>query len=159
MASIPAQASQPEPSGQWVSTLGRHRKLLVAAVVLAVVFGYFAFNAFANATLYYLTVDEAVAQRSELEGQTFQVKGRLAPQSFVRQEGSTLAHFTLQENGAQLEASYDGVLPDLFFNEHTEVVLLGQLEPSGNFLTEQVLVKCPSKYQAYDPSTEQSTQQ
>jgi len=128
-------------------------------VVLAAVFGYFAFTAFANATLYYLTVDEAVAQRSELVGETFQVKGRLMPDSFVRQEGSTLARFVLQENGAQLQASYDGVLPDLFFNEHSEVVLLGQLEPSGNFLTDQVLVKCPSKYQSYEPSTGQSDRQ
>ena len=136
--------------------MGRHRKLLIAAVLLTAVFGYFAFTAFANATLYYLTVDEAVAQRSELEGETFQVKGRLVPQSLVRQEGSTLARFELQENGAQLQASYDGVLPDLFFNEHSEVVLLGQFEPSGHFLTDQVLVKCPSKYQSADQSTEQS---
>ena len=123
--------------------------------MLAAVFGYFAFSAFSSATLYYLTVDEAVAQRSELQGERFQVKGRLIPESFQRQDGSIMASFTLEESGAELHASYNGVLPDLFFNEHSEIVLQGQLGPSDVFATEQVLVKCPSKYQSYEPSSEQ----
>ena len=89
-----------------------------------------------------------VAQQSELVGERFQVKGRLVPSSFQREEGTTVAHFTLEENGAQIQASYDGVLPDLFFNEHSEIVLQGELNSSGLFTTERVLVKCPSKYQA-----------
>ena len=148
MAYIPVQASQPQPSAQWSSVLGKHRKLLIAAVVLATVFTYFAFTAFSDATLYYLKVDEVVAQQSELAGERFQVKGRLVPSSFQREEGTTVAHFTLEENGAQIQASYDGVLPDLFFNEHSEIVLQGELNSSGLFTTERVLVKCPSKYQA-----------
>lgn len=146
MAYVPVQASRPQPPAAWSSVLGKHRKLLIAAAVLATVFSYFAFTAFSSATLYYLTVDEAVAQQSELLGDRFQVKGRLVPDSFQREEGTTLAYFTLEENGAQIQASYDGVLPDLFFNEHSEVVLQGQLQPSGLFTTERILVKCPSKY-------------
>jgi cytochrome c-type biogenesis protein CcmE len=150
MEYTPAQMPPPAASGEFVSALGKHRKLLIAGVVLAVAFGYFGFTAFSSATAYYMPVDEAVALSNELTGQSFQVKGSLVPDSFQRQEGSITARFAVQENGIQLQATYDGVLPDLFFNEHSEIVLHGQFGPSGAFMVDRVLVKCPSKYESYD---------
>lgn len=84
------------------------------------------------------------------ENQVFQIKGRLVPESFDRKNGGILSSFQLQENGFVLEAVYDGVLPDLFFNEHSEIVLLGQFGPEEQFIVNQILVKCPSKYQSAD---------
>jgi cytochrome c-type biogenesis protein CcmE len=129
--------------------LSRHRKLIVAAVLLISGFSYFGFIAFQNATAYYLTVDELVARGPSLTAQSIQVKGTLVPESFVREgNGSTIAHFTLTEGGENLPATYDGVLPDLFFNSHSEIVLSGEYNQSGLFVTDRVLVKCPSKYQS-----------
>ena len=119
MEYTPANQSEPAPRGQFVSALGSHRKLLIAAVVLLVAFGYFGFTAFSSATAYYMTVDEVVALGDKLPSQSFQVKGRLAPASFAREEGTLLAQFTIEENGARLQAAYDGVVPSLFFNEHS----------------------------------------
>ena len=102
-----------------------------------------------NATAYYLTVDELVARGPSLTTQSIQVKGTLVPESFVREgNGSTIAHFTLTEGGENLPATYDGVLPDLFFNSHSEIVLSGEYNQSGTFVTDLVRVKCPSKYQS-----------
>ena len=158
MEYTPAQTPSAGPSGQLTSVLGAHRKLLIAAVVLLAAFGYFAFTAFSGATAYYITVDEVVALGDELPAGAFQVKGSLAPKSFVREEGSLLATFELQENGARVQATYDGVLPDLFFNEHSEIVLGGRFGPSGTFEADRVLVKCPSKYQANDEVPERYIQ-
>ena len=48
-----------------------------------------------------------------------------------------------------MEASYVGVLPDLFFNPHSEIILEGHYDPeSAVFQTDNILVKCPSKYQS-----------
>ena len=132
------------------SFLGRNRKLLIAATVLLIAFGYFSFNAFSSATAYYLTVDEVIAEGHQLADRPFRVKGRLVEGSFRREEASTLAHFRIHDNGVALNATYDGVLPDLFFNEHSEIVLHGQLEPEGLFIADRVLVKCPSKYEAHE---------
>lgn len=131
------------------SLLSRHRRLIIAAVVLLAGFGYFGFVAFQNATAYYLTVDELVARGPSSTPQAIQVKGKLVPDTFVREgNGSTVAHFTLAEGGEELAATYDGVLPDLFFNNHSEIVLLGQYGQSGLFTVDRVLVKCPSKYRS-----------
>ncbi len=154
----PAQTPSVSPSGQPTSVLGAHRKLLIAAVVLLAAFGYFAFTAFSSATAYYMTVDEVVALGDDRPAGALQVKGSLAPKSFVREQGSLLARFDLEENGARVRAIYDGVLPDLFFNEHSEIVLGGQFGSSGTFEANRVLVKCPSKYQADDEVPERYIQ-
>jgi cytochrome c-type biogenesis protein CcmE len=150
MEYTPANQPEPAPRSQFASALGSHRKLLIAAVVLLVAFGYFGFTAFSSATAYYMTVDEVVALGDKLPSQSFQVKGRLTPASFAREEGTLLAQFTIEENGARLQAAYDGVVPSLFFNEHSEIVLNGQFDLSGLFVANRILVKCPSKYQSID---------
>ena len=72
---------------------------------------------------------------------------------------STLSRFALGDKMAdvpgiaagspQLAASYNGVLPDLFFNPHSEIILEGRYDAGdGVFAVDEVLVKCPSKYQS-----------
>ena len=45
-----------------------------------------------------------------------------------------------------LKASYTGVLPDLFFNPHSELILEGSYGTNQVFHADSILVKCPSKY-------------
>ena len=56
----------------------------------------------------------------------------------------------LTEGGEEVAATYDGVVPDLFFNPHSELVLAGEYGPSGVLAADAVLVKCPSKYQSIE---------
>jgi cytochrome c-type biogenesis protein CcmE len=144
----PAGIPTPEEASPPRSVLTRGRKLALVALVVLLAFGYFGYTAFQSATAFYLTVDELVAQGPD-EAQLIQVKGTLVPDSFARAgTTSTLASFLLAENGAQVEATYDGVLPDLFFNPHSEIVLGGVYRDDGRFHADRVYVKCPSKYQA-----------
>ena len=140
----PPSNQRPE---RWMPILGKQRKLFIGIIVLGAVFGYFGFTAFNNATMYYLTVDEAIERSTELENETFQIKGSLVPESFRRSDSGTIAYFTLQEASATIDATYDGIFPDLFFNEHSEIVLQGTFVDSNMFVADQILVKCPSKYQ------------
>ena len=124
--------------------------MVLGAIVLAA-FGYFSYTAFQSAQSFYLTVDELVELGPSGAAQAVQVKGRLVEDSFQREGGtSTLAHFLLSENGVQVDATYDGVLPDLFFNPHSEIVLGGTYEDGGLFVADRVYVKCPSKYQSLE---------
>ena len=92
-------------------------------------------------------------------GRRCALPGALAADTFRRDDGSTLSHFALGDKlpdvpgvspgSPRLQASYVGVLPDLFFNPHSEIILEGHYDAQGQvFATDNILVKCPSKYQS-----------
>ena len=123
------------------------RKLYLAVAMLALAVGFFAFSAFQGAKVYYLTVGEVATADIEV-GKNMRVSGKLLPDSFKREDEGVLAHFTLAEGDDTLAADYNGIVPELFFNEHSEIVLEGHFDAAGVFQSNTVIVKCPSKYQA-----------
>ena len=147
-------AERPVADTRAASGLTTRTKLIVIGLLAAAAFGYFGFVAFQSATAYYLTVDEVVERGPEGVPASLQVKGTLVPDTFSRAgadgEPTTVAVFALEENGAQLDATYQGALPDLFFNPHSEIVLSGTYRADGVFDAERILVKCPSKYQSLE---------
>ena len=134
---------------------GHRTRFVVLGLVVALSVGYMIYAAFPGNALYFLTVSEFMARDSVQDGRTVRVAGKLVDGSFLRQENSTLASFSLTDKeggpaGGQLAASYVGVLPDLFFNPHSEVILEGSYGPGQVFQVNNVLVKCPSKYQSLE---------
>ncbi len=144
-----ALAPLPETQSSEEGALSSHRvKLLIAFVVLVGALGYFIFQAFSGATVYYYTVGEINEIGPSPEGKIVRVSGKLEPDSFHRAAGSTLSEFRLTDGTEILAAAHEGVLPDLFFNEHSEIILEGSYDPNGVFMSENIIVKCPSKYVA-----------
>ena len=123
-------------------------RLLLVGLVTALALGYLVYAAFPGNTLYYLTVDELLDDEESMDGRSVRVVGKLVPDSFNRETGTVRANFALTDQGEFLEATYDGVFPDLFFNPHSDVVLEGRYGVDDVFHTDTVIVKCPSKYQA-----------
>ena len=128
--------------------VGNRVKILVAFIVLVGALGYFSFLAFKGATVYYYTVSEIMVEPATVEGKMVRVSGKLVPDSFSRAEDSTVAHFMLTDGDKIMPAIHNGVLPDLFFNEHSEIILEGSHAPQHAFDSQNVIVKCPSKYVA-----------
>lgn len=144
-----AQDAQPRELGAEARPLGAHRgKLLVVSLLLVLGLGYFAYTAFQGSTVYYLTVSELVNGTSRSSDKIVRVSGKLVPESFQRDGGSPVARFDISDGVHTLKASYRGVVPDLFFNKHSDIVLEGSYRPGGGFDAENVIVKCPSKYEA-----------
>ena len=135
-----------EPDGPQGFFAGQ-RKLYIAVAMLGLAVGFFAFSTFQGAKVYYLTVGEVASTDIEV-GKTMRVSGKLLPESFQREDVGVLAHFTLAEGDYTLSADYNGIVPELFFNEHSEIVLEGYFDADGVFQSNTVIVKCPSKYQA-----------
>lgn len=125
-------------------------KLLIALVVLVGALGYFGFIAFEGATVYYYTVGEMNEVGPTPAGKAIRVSGKLVPETFYRAEGSTTAEFALTDGNMNMSATHQGVLPSLFFNDHSEIILEGTYGPDGTFASENVIVKCPSKYSAVE---------
>jgi cytochrome c-type biogenesis protein CcmE len=137
-----------------------HRtRLLILAGVIGLAVAYMVYAAFPGNTLYFVTVSEFMDDPKLHDGQTLRVAGALAPDTFRREDGTTLSRFRLGDKqpdvpsvapgSLQMEASYVGVLPDLFFNPHSEIILEGHYDGHDQvFATDNILVKCPSKYQS-----------
>lgn len=130
-------------------------RLIILGVVVALAVAYMVYAAFPGNALYFVTVSEFMGGDEYRDGRLIRVSGKLAPDSFQRQSNSTLARFQLLDKdgngrGPSLDASYVGVMPDLFFNPHSEIILEGSYTPERVFETDSILVKCPSKYQSLD---------
>ena len=144
----------------------RTRFIIIAAVVvLALAFMIWA--AFGENTRYFLTVSEFNTKQSGQEitdGQMVRVSGKLVEGSFARPGKSTLSQFQLTDKegaasgSARLPAAYNGVLPDLFFNPHSEIILEGSYGNDGVFHASEILVKCPSKYQELEAEQPQASE-
>lgn len=113
--------------------------LALGLVVLAVVVGVSSFNK--TVTPY---ISFAEARRST---GLVQVNGVLADKEYVmRQEEQFLSFRLRDEAGEVLPVEYRGVIPGNF-DQATSIVAIGRYR-AGTFEAEQLLVKCPSKYQA-----------
>ena len=146
MDATPSQ-QPPELMERPRSFLGGPGKLIIAVSLLVVALGYFGYTAFQGATVFYFTVGELLEREGDV-GETVRVNGKLVPDSFQRDTEGTLARFTLTDGKDVLPAVHDGILPGLFFNEHTEIVLQGVYGDDGIFQSQLVVVKCPSKYES-----------
>ena len=76
-----------------------------------------------------------------------QVNGVLADKEYVmKQEEQYLSFRIKDDRGEVLPIEYRGVIPGNF-DQATSIVAIGRYQ-DGKFEADQLLVKCPSKYQA-----------
>jgi len=148
---LDARAADIDEGGKSGLRSNRTRFIIVAAVVVLGL-GFMIWATFGENTRYFLTVSE-FNDRSEIQdGQMVRVSGKLVEGTFDRGDKSTISQFQLTDKEgvnsgtALLHASYEGVLPDLFFNPHSEIILEGSHGADGVFRANEILVKCPSKY-------------
>ena len=130
-------------------------RFLVLSSVIVLALGYMIYAAFPGNALYFLTVSE-FNDRSDVQyGRVLRVSGVLVEGTFDREGKSLDSQFLITDKDGStpaetLLASYTGVLPDLFFNPHSEIILEGSVGEEQIFQADNILVKCPSKYQSLE---------
>ena len=113
--------------------------LALGLVAVALVIGVTSFNK--TVTPY---ISFAEARRS---AGLVQVNGVLADKQYVmKQEQQYLSFRIKDDRGEVLPVEYHGVIPGNF-DQATSIVAIGRYH-DGKFTAEQLLVMCPSKYQA-----------
>ena len=80
-------------------------RLLVIGIVLALALGYLVYAAFPGNTLYYLTVDEFLADEQNMDGRSIRVVGRLVPESLQRAPSSMERQFSITAKDVVLPAA------------------------------------------------------
>lgn len=137
-------------------------RLIILVLVVGLGLGYMVYAAFPGNALFFMSVGEFLEKEEVQDGRILRVAGKLVDGSYQREGGSTLSYFQLADKDIGIEvrrlpASYVGVLPDLFFNPHSEIILQGSYGSDRVFEADTILVKCPSKYQSLEDELQQAS--
>ena len=117
--------------------------LLVGVIVALMVYGL------TTATAYWLTVDEVQQRGSALVSQRLRVNGVVVDGSEDWNPAEVTLRFKIQDEenpNQQLEVVFYDSRPDNF-QRAASVIATGELLPSGVFQADDLLLKCPSRYE------------
>lgn len=124
------------------------RVVISALVILGALSILFYVTAGSPEVQFYKHVNEVMANPQQWYGKNLQLHGFVVDGSVLEKRDTLEYRFKVQNGGAEVPATYRGVVPDTF-KGGAEVVLKGQLEPDGFHVEPNgVMAKCPSKYQA-----------
>ncbi len=124
----------------------RARIAIVVVVILGAI-GFLVFKGLGDATVYFKTADEAVAQKAQLGDHRFRVEGAVVTGS-VRQTGDSV-DFEIISAGVVVPVVHRGDPPELF-KPGIPVVLEGRWEGEV-YASDRIMVKHTSEYREQNP--------
>ena len=125
----------------------KRRRALIIVVVAVLAAGGLLWQALGEATVYFKTADEAMAERASLGERRFRLEGLVLAGS-VKSQGDGV-RFVVAENGARIAVRHRGDPPELF-KEGIPVVLEGHFQ-GATYESDRILVKHTSEYRKINP--------
>ena len=147
MTDLQAAQPAPGPDSSEVRSPGRRRAWMAFALIAAAL-GFLVFRGLGDAAVYFLTADEAVAQRASLGERRFRVEGEVVDGSVRRTDEGV--SFRIREGGATVEVDHAGDPPELF-QPGIPVVLEGSWA-GQRFASDRILVRHTEEYRAENPT-------
>jgi cytochrome c-type biogenesis protein CcmE len=121
-------------------------KFIVGGVVVAVVITLLIATSFSGSGSDYLTVAEVRALGPE-QTRDSRVTGEIVPNSVEWSTRDLHLVFQIEDETGILPISYHGPQPDMLVDA-VEAVAIGKYDPQAEvFEAEELLMKCPSKYE------------
>jgi cytochrome c-type biogenesis protein CcmE len=155
----------------------RTRELLIGGIVIAAALVFLIINATRSNTQYFKTVEEVLALQEDPGEHTYRVSGAVIGESIRIDPETGTVNFTIahvpasmdevEEQGGlaavlhqavedpespTLDISYEGTMPDLLQDE-AQAIVTGTIGENGVFNAEELLLKCPSKYESELPNS------
>jgi cytochrome c-type biogenesis protein CcmE len=155
--------------------MGRTKFIIGGLFILAAVVLLIFSSTTANAE-YFMTIDEAQAKGQTIIGRSLRLSGAVIgdtiqydPQTLtlsfevanvpadtaeIEAQGGlaeVLHAAVVDPERARLKVVYVGPRPDLLKNE-AQAIMTGHLDADGTFIADELLLKCPTKYQEAVPS-------
>lgn len=125
----------------------RRRRALLIVLVAVLAAGGLLWKALGDATVYFKTADEALAERASLGERRFRLEGVVLAGSVTSRDDGV--RFVVAENGARIPVHHRGDPPELF-KEGIPVVLEGHFAGS-TYESDRILVKHTSEYRKVNP--------
>jgi len=126
-------------------------KLLVAGSVLIATVAFLVYHALGSSMAYFVTVGELQTSTTDMTGRQLRVGGNVENGSIQQAGVGQEMHFVVTDGTHTLPVTYSGTVPDIFA-DGVEVVVEGTMQPDGSIVANNVLTKCPSKFQSADSS-------
>jgi len=121
-------------------------KFVIGGIVVAVVIGVLIATSFSGSTSDYMTVAEVKALGPD-QTRDSRVSGEIVPNSVQYSTGELLLTFQIMDNTGTLPILYHGPQPDMLVDA-VEAVAIGKYDTAAQvFAAEELLMKCPSKYE------------
>ena len=132
------------------SSLSVGLKVAGVFAVLAVALGLLIFGSDAgDAFVYSKLVHEVLADPSQFKDRELRVEGDLKPGSIVFREDPCEWRFVIKKENREMPVRFPQcIVPDTFKDGMGIVVTVqGKIQDDGSFLADQVIPRCPSKYE------------
>ncbi|MGD8624037.1 MAG: cytochrome c maturation protein CcmE [Anaerolineae bacterium] len=121
-------------------------KFIIGGVVVAVVIGLLIATSFSGSTSDYLTVAQVRALGPD-QARDSRVTGAIVADSVNWSTQEMLLTFEIQDETGTLPIAYHGPQPDMLVDA-VEAVAIGKYDVEAQtFVAEELLMKCPSKYE------------
>lgn len=155
--------------------MGGKTKLIIAGLLIVTAVVYLIVSNTGSTAHYFLTIEELQAMGEEAIGRSLTVSGAVIGDSIVYDPSAPRVTFTIVQvpgdpeeveragglaavlhaavndpNAPRLEVVYDDVKPDLLKGE-AQAIVRGQLGEDGRFYADEVLLKCPTRYEEAVP--------
>jgi cytochrome c-type biogenesis protein CcmE len=119
---------------------------VLGGIVAAVVIGVLIITSFSGSTSEYLSVAEVKALGPD-QARDSRVAGEIVPDSVEWSTRDLHLTFAIEDGTGDLAISYHGPQPDMLVDA-VEAVVVGKYDPDSQvFEAEELLMKCPSKYE------------
>jgi cytochrome c-type biogenesis protein CcmE len=151
-------------------------KFIIGALLIVAAIVYLIVSSTQAAAQYYLTIDELMAKGDTLAGRDVKISGAVdgstiqydaetltlrftianvpADMSEIDREGglAKVLHEAVHDPSAtRLQVVYVGPKPDLLRDE-AQAIVTGQMGPDGIFQADELLLKCPTRYEEQIPA-------
>ncbi|RMF34719.1 MAG: cytochrome c maturation protein CcmE [Chloroflexi bacterium] len=158
---------------------GSRAKFYVGGLIILAAVAYLIVSSFGSHAEYFLTVEELLSRRDALQGRQVRVSGAVIGDSIVYDAQNLDLEFTIANvpgSNKEIEAAgglavvlrravndpqaprltvrYHGPRPDLLKHE-AQAIVTGTLGEDGIFYADELLLKCPTRYEEDLPSQAQ----
>ena len=123
-------------------------KFVAGGILIGLAVVYLIYSSARQTMVYYLTTSEVMEKVPSVYNERIRLSGKLQPGSLNWDGTGIRAEFNLTDDKAKvIKVVYQGVVPD-GLKTAEEVVAEGRYLPAGFFQADNLLVKCPSKYES-----------
>ena len=139
---------------------GQSIKILISVLVIAGAVSFLFYDRLvsdADALTFFYPADEVIKDHGALEGKRIRMGGYVAKGSIFQKKGTLAYQFDVKPHPGMMKfpefkdrtitVRYEGVVPDTF-KDDAEVIVAGQVQADGSFVAQELIAKCPSKYEA-----------
>jgi cytochrome c-type biogenesis protein CcmE len=130
-------------------------KFIVGGLAVAAAVVYLIVSSISSSAQYYLTVKELQGKGQAMAGRNLRVSGYVLGDSIAYSPQTSSLSFDIVDTHDELSATtrvdtikifYTGPKPDLLQHE-AQAIAEGKLNPDGTFTANNLLLKCPTRYE------------